>query len=264
MDLHTVRRGSGDPYVLIHGIGSRAEVWEPVMDALAAHFSVVAVDLAGFGQSRAQVQGPTIDRQAEAFAGWLRDEGLDGCHAGGNSMGGAISLELARRGVVRSAVAIAPAGFWTGRERRWCQDSLARAKAQIGLLRPVVPALASNPVGRTAFGWQLFGRPWAAPPAELVAASDALLGAEAFDEALALFDDYTFHDAEELAAVPVTIVWGARDRLLLARRQAARARRVLPGARHEWVEGAGHLAMWDAPSQIAALLVGGAQRGSPA
>ena len=58
--------------------------------------------------------------------------------------------------------------------------------------------------------------------------------------------------------MPVTVVWGSRDRLLLARRQAARARRVLPGARHEWLEGAGHLPMWDAPEAVAAVLAEGA------
>jgi pimeloyl-ACP methyl ester carboxylesterase len=259
MDVRTLRRGSGDPYVLIHGIGSRAEVWSPVVDALAQRFSVIAVDLPGFGQSRAQVQRPTVERQADAFAGWLRDEGLSGCHVGGNSMGAAIALELARRRAVRSAVAIAPAGFWTPHERRWCQDSLARAKAQTRRLRPLLPALLATPAGRSAFGWQVLGRPWAVPASELLAAADALLGAEAFDETLALFDEYTFHDAEQLDGVPVTVVWGSRDRLLLGRRQSARARRVLPRARHEMLDGAGHLPMWDAPEAVAALLVAGAR-----
>ena len=258
MQVRTIRRGSGEPYVLIHGIGSRAEVWAPVMDTLAERFSVVAVDLPGFGQSRAQVERPTIERQADAFAGWLHDEGLEGCHVGGNSMGGALALELARRRAARSAVAIAPAGFWTPHERRWCQDSLRRAKAQIRALRPVLPALLANPVGRTMFGWQVFGRPWDVPAAELVATADAVVGAEAFDEALALFDDYTFHDAEQLDGVPLMVVWGSRDRLLLARRQSARARRVLPNARHEWIPGAGHLPMWDEPERVAALLIAGA------
>jgi pimeloyl-ACP methyl ester carboxylesterase len=256
MEVRTIRRGSGEPYVLIHGIGSRAEVWEPVMDALAQRFGVIAVDLPGFGRSPAQVPRPTIDRQADAFAGWLADEGLTGCHVGGNSMGGALSLELARRGLVRSAVALAPAGFWTPQERRWCQRSLARAKAQIRLLRPLMGAIVAGPVGRTAFGWQVFGRPWAVPAAELLATADALLAAEAFDEALALFDEYAFHDAEQLDGVPVTVVWGSRDRLLLAR-QAARARRVLPDARHELLDGAGHLPMWDAPDAVASLLTSG-------
>jgi pimeloyl-ACP methyl ester carboxylesterase len=258
MDVRTVRRGSGDPYVLIHGIGSRAEVWEPVMDALAERFSVVAVDLPGFGRSPAQISRPTVERQADAFAGWLRDEGLDGCHVAGNSMGGGIALELARRRAVRSVVALAPVGFWTPQERRWCQDSLRRAKAQIKLLRPLLPAMLHTAAGRTAFGWQVLGRPWAVPAVELIATADAVLGAKAFDEALALFDDYTLHDAAELDGVPVMVAWGSRDRLLLGRRQSARARRVLPRARHEWLNGAGHLPMWDAPDAVAALLASGA------
>jgi pimeloyl-ACP methyl ester carboxylesterase len=155
-------------------------------------------------------------------------------------------------------VALAPAGFWTPQERRWCQGSLARAKKQIKALRPLLPAMVSTPAGRAAFGWQFYGRPWAAPPEDLVASAEALLGAEAFDEALALFDDYTFHDAEQLDGVPVTVVWGSRDRLLLAR-QAARARRVLPKARHEWLVGAGHLPMWDEPEAVASILIAGAR-----
>jgi pimeloyl-ACP methyl ester carboxylesterase len=257
-DVHATRRGSGDPYVLIHGIGSRGAVWEPVMDALAARFTAIAVDLPGFGRSPVQVEWPTIDRQADAFARWLRDEGLEGCHVAGNSMGAAISLELIRRGVVRSGVAFAPAGFWTGKERRWCQDSLRRAKAQIKVLRPALPALLSSPAARAAFGWQLFGRPWAVPADELIAASDALLDGQGFDDALECFDEYTFHDAEQVDGAPITVVWGSRDKLLLARRQSARARRVLPHARHEWLEAAGHLPMWDAPEAVADLLIAGA------
>ena len=257
MEVITIRRGSGEPYVLIHGIGSRAEVWAPVIPALAEHFEVIALDVPGFGRSPAQIQRPTIDRQADVLAAWLREEGLKGCHVAGNSMGAAIALELARRGAVRSAVAVAPAGFWTPQERRWCQDSLARAKTQIRLLRPVLPAILATAAGRTAFGWQVLGRPWAVPAEELVATADAVLGADAFDEALALFDEYTFHDAEELDGLPVTVVWGSRDRLLLAR-QAHRARRVLPSARHEWLQGAGHLPMWDAPGAVASVLASGA------
>jgi pimeloyl-ACP methyl ester carboxylesterase len=233
-------------------------VWAPVIPALAERFEVIALDVPGFGRSPAQIQRPTIDRQADVLAAWLREEGLKGCHVAGNSMGAAIALELARRGAVRSAVAVAPAGFWTPQERRWCQDSLARAKAQIRLLRPVLPAILATAAGRTAFGWQVLGRPWAAPAEELVATADAVLGADAFDEALALFDEYTFHDAEELDDVPVTVVWGSRDRLLLARRQAARARRVLPRAHHEWLDGAGHLPMWDEPAALASVLLSGA------
>jgi pimeloyl-ACP methyl ester carboxylesterase len=257
MEVRHLRRGSGEPYVLLHGIGSRAELWAPVMDVLAERFEVIAVDLPGFGSSPAQVERPTVDRQTDAFAGWLRAEGLEGCHVAGNSMGAGIALELARRGAVASAVALAPVGFWTPQERRWCQDSLRRATVQMRALRSLLPALVATAVGRSIFGWQLFGRPWAVPPRELLDSVEACLGAPAFAEALELFDDYTFHDGQELANARVTVAWGSRDRLLLAR-QAHRARRVLPSARHEWLQGAGHLPMWDAPGAVASVLAAGA------
>ena len=93
----------------------------------------------------------------------------------------------------------------------------------------MLPAIAGTAAGRTAFGWQVFGRPWAVPEQQMLATADALLAAEAFDEALALFDDYTFHDAEQLDAVPVMVVWGSRDRLLLVPPGRPRAPRAAQG-----------------------------------
>ncbi|MEU8609445.1 alpha/beta fold hydrolase [Actinoplanes sp. NPDC048791] len=45
------RRGSGPPLVLIHGLGSRRQVWDPLIAELARHREVIAVDLPGFGES---------------------------------------------------------------------------------------------------------------------------------------------------------------------------------------------------------------------
>src|SRR5689334_15189473 len=45
------RRGSGPPLVLIHGLGSRRQVWEPLIAELARHREVIAIDLPGFGES---------------------------------------------------------------------------------------------------------------------------------------------------------------------------------------------------------------------
>lgn len=42
--VHT-RLGSGPKLLLVHGIGSRKEAWDPVLVELAAHREVIAVDL---------------------------------------------------------------------------------------------------------------------------------------------------------------------------------------------------------------------------
>ncbi len=51
MTLAHHRGGSGEPLLLIHGIGSFWPVWEPVLPALEAVRDVIAVDLPGFGDS---------------------------------------------------------------------------------------------------------------------------------------------------------------------------------------------------------------------
>ena len=53
---------------------------------------------------------------------------------------------------------------------------------------------------------------------------------------------------------PVTVAWGEQDRLLLPR-QAERARRALPRARHIRLAGCGHVPTWDDPEQVARAIL---------
>ena len=120
MWVNTERRGSGDALLLIHGIGHRWQAWEPVIDKLAEHHSVVAIDLPGFGRSPVPEGGMPGSMLATVglIAGYLKDEGLERPHVAGNSLGGAIALELAAAGLVSSATVFSPGGFYTEAERR--------------------------------------------------------------------------------------------------------------------------------------------------
>ena len=51
MDLHFVRRGTGRPLLLIHGIGGSWRSWNTILDTLAAERDVIAVDLPGHGET---------------------------------------------------------------------------------------------------------------------------------------------------------------------------------------------------------------------
>lgn len=258
MELAHDRTGSGAPLVLIHGIGSRRQVWEPVTAALAAEHEVVAIDLPGFAASPPLPDGaradiPTLTGLVQELAAGL---GLEDWHVAGNSMGGAIALELAARGAVRSATAVSPAGFWTERERAWCQRSLASAKRLVALTRPALPALVSTPAGRTALFAQTFGKPWRMTPQECLDTVDALLAASAFDEALGLFTGY--RAPIDHGDVAVTIAWGSRDGLLLPR-EGRRARRLMPRARHVELRGCGHVPFGDDPELLARVLLEGSR-----
>jgi pimeloyl-ACP methyl ester carboxylesterase len=248
--------GSGPPLVLLHGIGSRRGVWDPVVGALARERRVIAVDLPGFGSSPQEDFEPTPAGFTTYLERWFAEQGLDRPHVAGNSMGGAIALELARRGAVASATGVSPAGFWNARELAFAQRSLRASRAIVRRLRPAVPAVTRTAAGRIALFAQIFGRPWRLPPADAVATIDAFLDAPAFESALDAFAPYRFGAGEELRGVPVTIAWGTRDALLIPR-QATRARRLLPQARHVALSGCGHVPFYDDPDTVAAVLLAG-------
>lgn len=258
MGLEHHRVGSGEPVVLVHGVGSRWQVWAPVLGALAAHHEVVAVDLPGFGASAPDGTVPGIEPLAVRLEAFFAELGLDRPHVAGSSMGGAIALELARRGSVRSATAISPAGFWTPREREWAIGSLQASLRLLPVLRPALGALAATAVGRTLLFEQYFRRPWRLGADEVVATVEALVGSASTPRALELFREYAFRAADELRGVPVTIAWGDHDYLLLTR-QRDRARRLLPRARHVELPGCGHLPFSDDPQLLATVLLAGAR-----
>lgn len=258
MGLEHHRSGTGEPLVLVHGVGSRWQVWDPVIGVLAARHEVIAVDLPGFGASAPDGTEPSIEALTTRLEALFSELDLDRPHVAGSSMGGAIALELARRGSVRSATAVSPAGFWTAREREWCIGSLRASLRLLPALRPVLGPLIATGAGRTLLFAQYFRRPWRLAPGDVDAAVDALLGSASTPRALELFRGHRFHDPQELRGTPLTIAWGDHDYLLLTR-QRTRARRLLPWARHVELPGCGHLPFADDPELLATVLLAGAR-----
>lgn len=129
--------------MLIHGVGHHWQAWRPVLPRLRDEYDVLACDSPGFGRSAPLPAGvePTVWAYAAAFEAFFDRQGLDRPHVAGNSMGGAIALEPARRGAVRSATAVCPAGFWTPDERRYCRLALMVPARMPGVLQPGVLAL---------------------------------------------------------------------------------------------------------------------------
>jgi pimeloyl-ACP methyl ester carboxylesterase len=253
-DVH----GDGSPLVLLHGTGSRRGVWDPVVERVARERRTFAVDLPGFGDSPAEDFEPGPHEYAARLARWFAEQGLERPHVAGNSMGGGIALELARAGRVASATAISPVGFWTAREVRYGQTSIRASRAVAARIRPMLPALAGSAVGRSMLLAQMRARPWRLPADEVIADVEAFVDAPWVDRALEAFGGYRFDNGDQLRGVPVTIAWGTRDWLLIPR-QAARARRMLPWARHVTLRGCGHLPFHDDPAAVAAVLLDGSQ-----
>jgi aspartate dehydrogenase len=101
--LVAMRAGSGPTLLLLHGIGSSAPSWQRQFDRLAADYTLVAPDLAGYGDSPDPSGPPSLDAVADDLAALL-----DGkpAHIVGVSFGALAALALARRhpDLVRSLV----------------------------------------------------------------------------------------------------------------------------------------------------------------
>jgi pimeloyl-ACP methyl ester carboxylesterase len=250
--VHHDRRGDGSPIVLLHGIGSRWQVWTPLLDRLAERHDVIALDLPGFGATPPDGRPGTVEHLADRVTEFLARLGVRRPTVGGSSLGGGVALELARRGVARSVVAFAPIGFTTPAEARWCRAVVTLARAGGAALGPALPPLFATRAGRAALCGVFYGKPARLAPADCLADVRALIAAPGFPAARRRLGEWRL--ASPPRAVPVTIAWGDRD-LVLPYRQAARARRVLPAARHVRLPGCGHLPFADDPATCARLLL---------
>jgi pimeloyl-ACP methyl ester carboxylesterase len=234
------RIGEGPPLVLLHGLGMSKSVWRPVVPLLAREREVIAVDMPGFGASP---PGPvTLAGLANAVAAFLASLGVDRPHVAGNSLGGGVALILGATGRARSACALSPVGFASPREHAYARAVLTATR----LLAPATPVLAG---GRAVMSLHVAARPWRIPRADILEWGRDYAGAPSF------WPLVRAAWSVPVPACPTTVAWGEHDRLLISSRQAPRARRRLPAARHVVLRGCGHVPTWDDPQQVAHVLL---------
>jgi len=242
-----VRRGRGEPLVLIHPLGAELVVWEPVLARLARERDVIALDLPGFGASPPldHDEPPTPEALAGAVGRFLDQLGIARAHLAGNSLGGWVALELAKRGRALSVAAVSSAGFWSrplgprpGRDLR----RLGRA------LLPVLPLLLRSRAGRRLLLRGAVGHPERVPPDAAARLVRSYVTAPGYPGANAEMRAAVFSGVEEIR-VPVTLVWAELDRLV--RRPSERF--------EDWrtvvLRGCGHIPTWDDPGQVARALL---------
>lgn len=90
------RSGQGTVLVLLHGFCEDSTMWADLVPLLSKKYSVLTIDLSGFGQSDL-LEEPSIAAMAGAvYAVWQQEEIKTGVLIG-HSMGGYVGLELARQ-----------------------------------------------------------------------------------------------------------------------------------------------------------------------
>ncbi|MGZ5367074.1 MAG: alpha/beta fold hydrolase [Aeromicrobium sp.] len=242
------RKGSGEPVVLLHGIGHRRQAWDPVVNQLAGRYDVIAVDLAGFGESASYPEGVPYDMETacENLAANFAEWGIERPHVVGNSLGGAISLELGARGIVASVTAINPAGFYSlfGRIQAFFILLLLRIASMVP--NQVLRAVSKSLIGRHRIGSYLYMHPERFDADQVYGDALAMKHSTAFGPTIKAGMTYRFNYT---VPVPTTVAWGTRDRILHYS-QSGRAQELLCEARHVALPYCGHVPMIDDPELV--------------
>jgi pimeloyl-ACP methyl ester carboxylesterase len=245
------RGGSGEPLVCIHGIGSTWQVWSPILPALEARHDVLAVSLPGYGDSPPLDREPSIPALVDAVEAELDAADLEAPHLVGNSLGGYIAADLARRGRARSVVAISPFGLWTQAELDYGVRSLAASHAIARAIVPVAEEITRSALGRTLLFAGVTARPWRLDPDAAAHALRAFANSSSFLDTLGWIER-TRPMPEELPSIRCAFraVWGTWD-FLLPPRQGPRWTRLVPGADLRLLTRLGHVPMSDDPDAVA-------------
>jgi pimeloyl-ACP methyl ester carboxylesterase len=253
--------GDGLLLVLIHGITSSSASWEPVLPELAEHFTVLAPDLLGHGQS----DKPAGDYSLGSHACLVRDLmlalGHEHATIAGHSLGGGVAMQVAYQfpDLVGRLVLVASGGL--GREVSPFLRAVTLPGAEL-----VLPLIASRPVidagGMVSRVLGRIGLRAGSDLAEIargIASLNELGARRAFVHTARSVIDAGGQrvDARDrlylAAAVPSLLVWGAIDPIIPAA-HGRRAHELMPGSTLEVFEGAGHFPHLDHPQHFSRLL----------
>lgn len=257
VSLNFERSGAGEPLILLHGIGGELCVWEPVLDPLARRMDVIAVDLPGFGRSPAlpEAVAPTPFALADAIAALLDELGVDSAHVAGNSLGGWIALELARRNRARSVTVFSPGGAWRSNVR-YATMAVAMdvGLTLIDALGDRVERVALSPRGRRLFGRLACEHPERLNPEEFLADIRALRSTPVLKNLMHALRATPIRPMPS-PTCPIRIVWARRDRVVPFRHFGEPLLDRLPTAELVVIDGVGHVPMIDRPRLVAKLIL---------
>jgi pimeloyl-ACP methyl ester carboxylesterase len=255
------------PLVLLHPFLLSGNVWHDVIPFLSGHHQVYAPTLLGHrGGPPVQRHPATIADVIDVAERFLDDQRLERPHLVGNSTGGYVAIELARRGRAATVCALSPAGFWStgdGSDTR-ASNKVRRIAAMCRLTRPVAPVIFRSAIVRR-LSLRSINVAWRADRVPAARAVDAVENTVACTVSV-----NEVHDEHQIAPLdpppcPITIAWSEKDSLFPVATYGKVARERLPRASFKILPGVGHVPMLDDPELVARTILeatgAGATRG---
>ena len=190
----------------------------------------------------------------DATEHYLDQRGLDRPHLAGNSMGGYIAIELARRGRAATVCALSPGGFWSAGDGLQTQafKVIEKNRANGRRSRPFAPLLLKSATVRR------LGMRDAACHGDRLSAARIV---EIADDGIACtvvadlsVSDWQIQPLNPLPC-PVTIAWSEKDALFPLAKYRKNAQERLPQAIFTVLPDVGHAPMIDDPALVARTIL---------
>jgi pimeloyl-ACP methyl ester carboxylesterase len=251
VELSYERAGSGPPLLMIMGLGGTYSHWdERFLEDLRRDHEVIIYDHRGVGKS-SRVEAPfTMSQLAADAAGLLEALGVAQAHVVGFSMGGMVAQELALSRPDLVSVLVLASTYCGGPGSQSAREGTMRRLAE--------PAARGDREGSVQAAWEVNTSPEFAKDEEAHArfmeigaerrVALAVLGAQL----RAISEHDTSVRLPSLKA-PTLVIHGTTDAMVPVENGRMIAR-LVPGARLEILEGAGHLFFWEAPLPAATLV----------
>jgi pimeloyl-ACP methyl ester carboxylesterase len=201
---------------------------------------------------------PNPTGYAREIARLLDELDLDTIAVCGNSIGGWTALELAKLGRASCVVALSPAGLWR-RESRYRRFRFLTDHYFIRLTPPLTRSALRTLIGRRLILGDVLDQPAKPTDADAFRFAEDFAAVKELPAHLKAWRGQRFEGGASLE-IPVTIAWGARDRLMPPSRRAGEEE-LPPEARWIEVPGCGHVMAWDAPGLVAATILQAAHAG---
>jgi pimeloyl-ACP methyl ester carboxylesterase len=253
--VNVIDIGSGDPLLLIHGLGGNWQNWLETIPFFARRYRVVVPDLPGFGASPMPAEKISIPGYAREMFEMMDALDIDSAAVVGNSMGGFIGIDMAIQAPVRVSklVLVSAAGIAVEHQRREPVRTIARALTFVGArIASRADVVARRPRLRRLLLATAAAHPERLPAplaAEQIRANGKPGWVGAFDALLS----YRIRGRLGEVRCPTLIVWGEEDRMVPVR-DADEFERAIPGARKVIFPDTGHVAMLERPARFNAVM----------
>lgn len=245
------------PLVLLHPATSSGRVWQELVPLLSEKHEVHTPTLLGHRGGPAVQRRPAMPADVvDSAERYLDAHGLDRPHLAGNSGGGVVAIELARRGRAATVCALSPGGLWSSNDNsaaRRVHKLIRVGGKMVRLMHPVAPLVLKSAAGRRI------------SLRNFICHGERLSPSRALDLyftdpiGCTIMDDFAASrevvEPLDPLPCPITLAWSEVDRMVPAEPYGRMARELLPGATWIVLPGVGHNPMIDDPGLVARTIM---------